>query len=63
MSSFATDVDVAQKTLCGRDSIKKAVKNLDRALQHSASQPGAGDRQLALALDRDKAERARERQS
>ena len=58
MSSFATDVDVAQKPLCTRKTIEKAVDTLNQALQES---PAAGkgktadpaDKQLKLSLGRE----------
>ena len=37
MSSFATDVIVAQNPLCERDTIKRAVENLSQALRKSAA--------------------------
>lgn len=55
MSSFATDVVVAQKPMCKRDDIKEAVDTLDKALHNpespraeAAKKPASGQMQLDL---------------
>ncbi|WP_133300650.1 hypothetical protein [Seongchinamella sediminis] len=52
MSSFATDVVVAQQPMCERETIERAVQTLDQALHDSAAPAHAGDPQLRLALNR-----------
>jgi len=57
MSSFATDVDVAQKPMCTRKTMEKAVDTLNQALQESPPEgqektADPADKQLKLSLGR-----------